>query len=132
MKQGKILVVDDEYGIRTGVRQILEMKGFTVTEAETGREALLRHKALKEDALLDGSEQGLIRQPVYSVLATEKRSDRPGRDDGPRPPQRNLLTSATSTLVGIPALTPGRGGRALSDRLKSRPGRAPGPPTRRA
>ncbi len=40
MKQGKILVVDDEYGIRTGVRQILEMEGFTVTEAETGREAL--------------------------------------------------------------------------------------------
>jgi CheY-like chemotaxis protein len=87
MKQGKILVVDDEYGIRTGVRQILEMEGFTVTEAETGREALLRHKALKEEALLGGSEQGLIRQPMDSVLAAEKRSDRPGRDDGPRPPQ---------------------------------------------
>ena len=40
MKEGRILVIDDEYGIRTGVRQILEMEGFTVSEAETGRDAL--------------------------------------------------------------------------------------------
>ena len=40
MKQGRILVIDDEYGIRTGVRQILELEGFTVEEAETGKDAL--------------------------------------------------------------------------------------------
>ena len=39
MKQGRILVIDDEYGIRTGVRQILELEGFTVEEAETGKDA---------------------------------------------------------------------------------------------
>jgi signal transduction histidine kinase len=41
MKQGRILVVDDEYGIRTGVQQILELEGYTVEGAETGRDALV-------------------------------------------------------------------------------------------
>jgi two-component system, OmpR family, phosphate regulon sensor histidine kinase PhoR len=40
MNKGRILVVDDEYGIRSGVHQILELEGFSVEEAETGREAL--------------------------------------------------------------------------------------------
>ncbi|MCE5262060.1 MAG: response regulator [Deltaproteobacteria bacterium] len=40
MSKGRILVVDDEYGIRSGVRQILEIEGFSVEEAETGKEAL--------------------------------------------------------------------------------------------
>lgn len=40
MKKGRVLVIDDEYGIRSGVRQILEMEGFEVGEAETGREGL--------------------------------------------------------------------------------------------
>ncbi len=40
MKKGKILVVDDEYGIRTGVQQLLELEGYTVEQAETGRDAL--------------------------------------------------------------------------------------------
>ncbi len=40
MKKGRVLIIDDEYGIRTGVRQILELEGFEVAEAETGREAL--------------------------------------------------------------------------------------------
>jgi two-component system, OmpR family, phosphate regulon sensor histidine kinase PhoR len=35
-----VLVIDDEYGVRTGVRQILEMEGFRVRDVETGREAL--------------------------------------------------------------------------------------------
>lgn len=39
MKKGRILVIDDEYGIRTGVRQILELEGFTVEDAETGKDA---------------------------------------------------------------------------------------------
>lgn len=39
MEKGRILVVDDEYGIRTGVRQILELEGYAVEEAETGQDA---------------------------------------------------------------------------------------------
>jgi two-component system, OmpR family, phosphate regulon sensor histidine kinase PhoR len=35
-----ILVIDDEYGVRSGIRQILELEGFAVEVAETGREAL--------------------------------------------------------------------------------------------
>jgi two-component system phosphate regulon sensor histidine kinase PhoR len=40
MSKGRVLVIDDEYGIRSGVHQILEMEGFEVEEAETGKEAL--------------------------------------------------------------------------------------------
>ncbi len=39
-KKGRILVVDDEYGIRTGVHQLLELEGYAVEEAQTGRDAL--------------------------------------------------------------------------------------------
>ena len=35
-----ILVIDDEYGVRSGIRQILELEGYTVEVAETGRQAL--------------------------------------------------------------------------------------------
>lgn len=51
MNKGHILVVDDEYGIRTGVRQILEMEGYAVAEAETGRDAF---------AALDGGSFDVI------------------------------------------------------------------------
>ncbi len=40
MKKGTILVIDDEYGIRTGIRQILDLEGYVVEEAETGQAAL--------------------------------------------------------------------------------------------
>ncbi len=36
----RILVVDDEYGVRSAVRQILEMEGYDVADAGTGEEAL--------------------------------------------------------------------------------------------
>jgi two-component system, OmpR family, phosphate regulon sensor histidine kinase PhoR len=50
----RILVVDDEYGVRSGIRQILQIEGYDVDEAATGEEAL----ALLQDgdydvALLD-------------------------------------------------------------------------------
>jgi two-component system, OmpR family, phosphate regulon sensor histidine kinase PhoR len=35
-----ILVIDDEYGVRSGISQLLELEGYTVASAETGREAL--------------------------------------------------------------------------------------------
>jgi two-component system phosphate regulon sensor histidine kinase PhoR len=35
-----ILVIDDEYGVRSGIRQILELEGYAVEVAETGRQAL--------------------------------------------------------------------------------------------
>jgi two-component system phosphate regulon sensor histidine kinase PhoR len=35
-----VLVIDDEYGVRSGIGQILEMEGYVVELAATGREAL--------------------------------------------------------------------------------------------
>ena len=40
MAEGSILIVDDEYGVRSGVRTILEMEGYDVAEAEDGAAAL--------------------------------------------------------------------------------------------
>ncbi|MBN1632400.1 MAG: response regulator [Thermoleophilia bacterium] len=40
MSTTRILVVDDEYGVRSGIRQILELEGYEVDEAATGEEAL--------------------------------------------------------------------------------------------
>jgi signal transduction histidine kinase len=52
--QGSILIVDDEYGVRSGIRTILEMEGYDVAEAGDGAAAL---RALDERefdvALLD-------------------------------------------------------------------------------
>ncbi len=49
-----VLVIDDEYGVRTGVRQILEMEGYEVVEADTGRAALSAFEKRSFDiALID-------------------------------------------------------------------------------
>ncbi len=40
MSGARVLVVDDEYGVRSGIRQILEIEGYEVEEAATGEEAL--------------------------------------------------------------------------------------------
>jgi two-component system, OmpR family, phosphate regulon sensor histidine kinase PhoR len=49
-----ILVIDDEYGVRSGIRQILELEGYTVEVAETGRQALDQLAARTFDiALID-------------------------------------------------------------------------------
>ncbi|MCX6664837.1 MAG: response regulator [Euryarchaeota archaeon] len=38
----KILVVDDEQDVRLSVQQILEMSGYMVTQAENGRDCLVK------------------------------------------------------------------------------------------
>ncbi len=54
MTAPRILVVDDEYGVRSGIRQILELEGYEVEEAATGEEALaLLRSAPFDVGLLD-------------------------------------------------------------------------------
>lgn len=49
-----VLVIDDEYGVRSGIRQILELEGYAVEVAETGRQALeLLEKQVFDIALID-------------------------------------------------------------------------------
>ena len=54
MSAGSILVVDDEYGVRSGIRTILEMEGYDVEEAGDGAAALAAVERRAFDvALLD-------------------------------------------------------------------------------
>jgi len=54
MTAGSILVVDDEYGVRSGIRTILEMEGYEVAEAGDGASALAAlDKCAYDVALLD-------------------------------------------------------------------------------
>lgn len=54
MNTARILVVDDEYGVRSGIRQILEIEGYLVDEAASGQEALeLLDRNEYDVALLD-------------------------------------------------------------------------------
>jgi two-component system phosphate regulon sensor histidine kinase PhoR len=49
-----ILVIDDEYGVRTGIEQILALEGHAVATAGTGREALaLLDERVFDIALID-------------------------------------------------------------------------------
>jgi signal transduction histidine kinase len=48
----RILVVDDEYGVRSAVHQLLELEGYAVDEAATGAEALRRLTAAQYDIVL--------------------------------------------------------------------------------
>jgi two-component system phosphate regulon sensor histidine kinase PhoR len=52
--EGSILIVDDEYGVRSGIRTILEMEGYEVGEAGDGAAALAALSERDYDvALLD-------------------------------------------------------------------------------
>ena len=54
MAEGSILIVDDEYGVRSGIRTILEMEGYDVSEAGDGAAALQALEERSYDvALLD-------------------------------------------------------------------------------
>jgi twitching motility two-component system response regulator PilH len=48
----KVLVVDDDPGVRYLVRRVLEDRGMEVDEAESGEEALERLKETKPDLVL--------------------------------------------------------------------------------
>jgi two-component system, OmpR family, phosphate regulon sensor histidine kinase PhoR len=50
--KGSVLVIDDEYGVRSGISQILEMEGYEVGEAASGREALAALENGSFDVLL--------------------------------------------------------------------------------
>ena len=74
MSTTRILVVDDEYGVRSGIRQILEIEGYEVDEAATGEEALaLFEKNRYAVALLD---YRLPDMDGLTVLAAIKKSGR--------------------------------------------------------
>ncbi len=50
----RVLVIDDEYGVRSGIRQILELEGYAVEVAENGHQALdLLEKCDFDVALID-------------------------------------------------------------------------------
>lgn len=52
--RASVLVVDDEYGVRSGIKQILELEGYAVDEAASGAEACALLAAHEYDvALLD-------------------------------------------------------------------------------
>jgi len=50
--KGKILVVDDEMGMRLGIQRILEMHGFVVDIAENGNEGVEKGTAFEYDIYL--------------------------------------------------------------------------------
>jgi two-component system nitrogen regulation response regulator NtrX len=52
MARGRILIVDDEQGIRNTLRQILEDEGYTVEEAETGEAGLALGQSRDFDLIL--------------------------------------------------------------------------------
>jgi signal transduction histidine kinase len=60
MNQGRILVIDDEMGIREGCRRALRPQGFTVETAEDGDEALRIIRSVPIDlALIDVMMPGI-------------------------------------------------------------------------
>ena len=51
-KSGRILIVDDEAGIRKLLRKHLQSKGYEVTEAADGKEALARYRENPPDLMI--------------------------------------------------------------------------------
>lgn len=52
MSKSKVLVVDDEPGVRFGIRDFLDSKGYEVEEAESTAEAIERFQNARPDAVL--------------------------------------------------------------------------------
>ena len=51
-QEARILVVDDEQGIRAGCRRVLESEGYSVDEAENGTDGFAKARAESFDLLL--------------------------------------------------------------------------------
>ncbi|MBI2817018.1 MAG: response regulator [Acidobacteria bacterium] len=65
----KILVVDDSFTARNGLRQMLQNAGYTVTEADDGMTALEQYSLEKPDlVLLDLVMQGMYGLDVLTKL----------------------------------------------------------------
>jgi DNA-binding NtrC family response regulator len=66
MKKGRVLLVEDEPGIRQGLRSFLEAKGYAVDEADSGKDAAAAFAARPADAVIldnmlpDGSGIDLV------------------------------------------------------------------------
>ncbi|PYX90683.1 MAG: sigma-54-dependent Fis family transcriptional regulator, partial [Acidobacteria bacterium] len=52
MARNRILIVDDESGIRFGIRNFLDAHGFDVTEAENCKSALEMFRSAPSDLVL--------------------------------------------------------------------------------
>ena len=52
MSKSKVLVVDDEPGVRFGIKDFLDSKGYEVEEAESTAEAMERFQDARPDAVL--------------------------------------------------------------------------------
>jgi DNA-binding NtrC family response regulator len=72
---GKILIVDDEVGVRFGVRDFLEAHGYDVDEAESAAAAQAAFRSHRPDAVLidyrlpDGTALDLL--PVFKTLDSD-------------------------------------------------------------
>jgi DNA-binding NtrC family response regulator len=71
-KKGRILIADDDSGLRAMVRQVLEYDGFEVVEAEDGPHALKElRKGICEVLLLDVKMPGMDGFEVMSAMQSE-------------------------------------------------------------
>ena len=71
-KKGRILIADDDSGLRAMVRQVLEYDGFEVAEAEDGPHALKElRKGVCEVLLLDVKMPGMDGFEVMKVMQNE-------------------------------------------------------------
>lgn len=68
----KLLIVDDEVKFLNSISQRLEMRGFEVTKASDGQEAIIKAHSEKFDvALLDLKMPGLDGKQVLEILKKE-------------------------------------------------------------
>ena len=117
---GAILVVDDDAGVREGVRALLEGAGYVVATAADGAEAIEKLRASRVSLVLldlampgvDGwqflarreSEAGFPRTPVVLLSGMQFIHDAPGVADFIRKPiDSDRLLDCVHRLCGEPA-----------------------------
>jgi PAS domain S-box-containing protein len=71
-RAGKILIIDDEAGVRQLMRRFLDREGFDVEEAANGEEGIARARASRPDAItLDVMMPGMDGWAVLSALKAD-------------------------------------------------------------